>query len=99
MTPDISVLKNVVEDTAVQVPTMTSMFEMMTLEGIKALDPSTRTVFRPRNFILIPPFLLKKVHQAIGELNGDSKIIFLKVIESTKEFDSEHALFESSPKF
>ena len=45
MTPDIDTLKKVSSDTAIQVPTMTALFEATSAADIDALTPGTRTSF------------------------------------------------------
>ena len=90
MTPDIDVLKEVPSDTAIQIPTMANLFEVSSIDEINALTVGTRSSFRPRNFIPIPPFLLDSMHETIAESNGDSKVVLLKAVEKIKEFDTTH---------
>ena len=91
MTPDIEKLKSVQSETGVAVPTMTNLFDCSTLDAIDALTVGSRAAYRARNFVLIPPFLLEKVHQAISVSNGDAKVVLLNTLESIKEFDIAHS--------
>ena len=90
MTFDVKVLKNIVSDTAIDVPTTTNLYNASSLDQIDALTTSDRVTYRPRNFVPVPPFMLKTVNQSIEESNGDAKVVLLKSIEAIKAFDSAH---------
>ena len=91
LTPDIDILKNVVSEDRVAVSSMTNLLDVSDLDGIDALTPGTRSSYCSQNFVPIPPFLLKVIHQVISDSNGDSKMVLLQVIEAIKAFDSDYA--------
>ena len=88
---DEGVLSNVESDAEVNVPTTTNMMNVTTIEQVDSLNTSTRSKFRPRNFIPVPPFLLSIVDKAIQESNGDVKLVLLECIKGIKKFDEDHA--------
>ena len=88
MTTDIEVLKKVVLDDAIDVPTMANFFEVSDIEGIDALTPGIRASYCPQNFVPIPPFFLEIIQQTISTLNGDTKVVLLKIFKSIEQFDA-----------
>ena len=48
-------------------------------------------IFKPRNFILIPPFILRPIQDSISKSNGDSRVVLVKCVKSVKDFDIKPA--------
>ena len=88
--PDIDVLIKKPEGTAVAVPTTTNILQVATQEDIDALTNGASTVYKPRNFIPITPFLCKDVSESIEKNQGDCKQLLLQVVQSIKNFDTKN---------
>ena len=58
VTPNIDTLLSIESAAAVQVPTMTNLWSVSTIEDINNLVAGATTTYRPRNFIPLVPFLL-----------------------------------------
>ena len=89
-TPDIDTLAETPEGAAIAVPTMTSLLQVSTIADIEALTNGASTVYKPRNFIPIIPFLCKAISESIEKDQGDSKLLLIKVIQAIKNFDTTH---------
>ena len=90
ITPDIDVLIKQPEGAAVAVPTTTNILQVATQEDIDALTNGASTVYKPRNFIPITPFLCKDVSESIEKNQGDCKQLLLQVVQSIKNFDTKN---------
>ena len=66
--------------------------KIMTIESVndyRNLKTSTKMKFPARNFIVIPPFMIYKLNEAILQHDGDSTQVLLAAVKVIKEFD-EH---------
>ena len=89
-TPDVDVLIKTPEGAAVGVPTMTSILQVSTLEDVESLTNGVSTVYKPRNFIPITPFLCQVISESIEKNQGDCKQLLLQVVQAIKAFDTKH---------
>ena len=71
--------------------TITQILSKTTVEEADALQDSQKVTFKPRNFIPIPPFLLKLIQYSISKSTGDSRVVLVKCVKSVKDFDTKHA--------
>ena len=69
-----------------------------TMEGVVVSDGGCETeiysqtvTFKSRNFILIPPFLLKPIQDLISKSNGDSREVLVQCVKALNDFDTKHA--------
>ena len=88
--PDFEILKKLSGGGNAPVPTMTHLLAVSSVDEVNSLVTSATVQFRPRNFIPVPPFLVKEIDEAISKSNGDAKRVLIKCVEIIKEFDSEH---------
>ena len=91
MTPDIDILSKKPTLAAVATPTPTNLNGVISIENVEALALSASIVYKPRNFIPIPPFLLRTVQNTISEHNGNAKQVLLHSVQAIQEFDTAHA--------
>ena len=91
MTPDIETLCKDPEGEPVATPTPTNLIGLTTLENVEDLTLSATIKYKPRNFIPIPPFLLKIVQENVATHNGDASHILLQSAKAIVAFDNEHA--------
>jgi hypothetical protein len=89
VTPDTEVLLSVESNEAVQVPTMTSLWSVSSVEDVDNLIVGATTSYHPRNFIPIVPFLLTEVNDSILK-GGSAKELLVAMIKSMKNFDLLH---------
>ena len=80
MMPDIKILCVKPKGSAIPVPSMTSLLACATIEDVNNLTNSTSVTFKPRNFIPVPPFLLKVVHESILNSAANAKEVLLEKI-------------------
>ena len=74
MALDVEILCKVPTEVASLVPIMTQ------IPGVTNVDKflySHSVTIKPRNFILIPPFLLKPIQNSIFKSNGDSEMVLI----------------------
>ena len=90
-TPDTDVLVKTPEGTAVAVPTMTSLLQVTSITDIDDLTNGVSTVYKPRNFIPITPFLCQVVSESIETNQGDCKQLLLQVVQAIKAFDTKNS--------
>ena len=90
VTPNIDTLLSIESAAAVQVPTMTNLWSVSTIEDINNLVAGATTTYRPRNFIPLVPFLLIDANESILKNNGSAKELLLSIIKSMKNFDTIH---------
>ena len=64
-TLDINVLCNIQSDNAVAVPSMTTLLGLTDIDQIDNIATSATVTYRVRNFIPVPPFLLKTILKII----------------------------------
>ena len=81
MAPDIDILCSMTATTAISVPTVTDIPQVSTLAEINARMNGITTIYKPRNFIPITPFLYYNICEIIIESQGDCKLTLLKVIQ------------------
>ena len=91
VTPDIDILCKKPEGDAIPTPTPTILNGISSLAHIEALELSATISYLPRNFIPIPPFLLKTVHDTIASHNGDAKQVMIASAKAITAFDVTHA--------
>jgi hypothetical protein len=91
MTPDTETLCRTPTGDAVGTPTTTNLNGITTVETVNNLQLSATITYKPRNFIPIPPFLLKVVHETIAEHNGDATYVLLNSAKAIVKFDNDHA--------
>ena len=65
MTPEMDSLFKIPDGAAVPTPTPTQVLSVSTVTEVNALTDSTTVTYKPRNLILIPPFLLKTFQKSI----------------------------------
>ncbi len=87
VTPDMDSLCEKPDVVADRVPTPTSFFAVTSIEDIDNLVLGATTSFKPRNFVPIPPFLLKEVNKTIMKHQGSVKEVLFTVINRIQEFD------------
>ena len=91
MTPDTDILFEKPAGAAIPVPTITNILQVTTKDEVNALTDGATTVYKPRNFIPVTPFLCQDVNDAIEESDGDCGIALMKVVQAIKMFDTKHA--------
>ena len=91
MTPNTEILCKTPEGAAVATPTPTHLNGLTSIDNVEALNLSATITYKPRNFIPIPPFLLKIVQQAIAENDGHANHVLLQSAKAIVAFDNEHA--------
>jgi hypothetical protein len=91
MTPDIDTLCTNIDGDPVAMPTTTNLVGLTTLESVENLTLSATIRYKPRNFIPIPPFLLKTIQETITNHNGDAANTLLQSAKAIVNFDNEHA--------
>ena len=89
-TPDIETLIKTPEGAALAVPTTTNILQVSTVEDVDALTNGASTVYKPRNFIPITPFLCQDISESIERNQGDSKLLLTDVVQAIKNFDTIH---------
>ena len=57
------------------------------LEDVENLEASNSQTIRPRNFIPVPPFLVKILSDSIAANKANTSKVFLDVITAIKDFD------------
>ena len=72
-------------------PTITEILSTKTVEQADTLQDNQTVTFWPRNFIPIPPFLLKPIQDSISKPNGDSRVLLVECVKVVKDFDKNHA--------
>jgi hypothetical protein len=90
LTPDLDILCKKPHQAADRVPTVTSLCAVSSIEDIDALTVGATTVYKPRNFIPITPFLLTTCNEAIMAFQGAPKKVLFAIIEAIKAFDTAH---------
>jgi hypothetical protein len=88
--PDIDTLFKNYEGQAVATPSTTNILNVTSIEQVDQLTDSATVTYSPRNFIPIPPFLLKTVHEAISISNGHASTVLVDCVRDIKAFDTEH---------
>ena len=89
-TPDIENLLKVESNNAVPVPTQAHVTGVKTVTEVDALTTSASVTYKPRNFVPVPPLVLKTVHETIATTNGDAKQVLVKCAQAIKTFDADH---------
>ena len=87
VSPDTETLFKDPHATAYSVAKREDIMACTTAEMVSALTDSDTQSIRARNFIPVPPFLIRPVSIAIEASNGDPKTILLASITAIKEFD------------
>ena len=90
MSPDIEILCKTLTGAAVPVPTITQKFFTTTVEYSDALQDSQTVTFKPRNFIPVPPLILKPIQDSISKSNGDSRVVLVECVKAVKDFNTKH---------
>ena len=90
MSPDIETLCKKPIGAAVLVPTITQIVSTTIVEQEYAIQDSQTVTFKPKNFILIPPFLLKPIQDLISKSNGYSRVVLVKCVKAVKDFYTKH---------
>ena len=86
VSPDASILfKNPHVDHYI-LPARADIMKCTSVEEIDQLQVSNQHI-RPRNFIPVPPFLIRTVANSIDSVNQNSKAVLLNTIKAIKEFD------------
>jgi hypothetical protein len=91
MTPDIDTLFSEPNGAAVPVPSPTALLSVSSSEEVDALTDSATVVYKARNLIPIPQFLIETIQNSISKSNGNSKLLLIECVKKIKEFDIEHA--------
>ena len=65
LVPDMKILCKKPTNAAIAVPTVTSTLGVSSIKDIDALTNGASSTYKPRNFILLVPFLDKDVSKAI----------------------------------
>lgn len=86
ITPNIERLTSVAV-TDEPVPTKENIMNIRNIHDIENTQVSDEKKISLRNFIPIPPFLLKEIDSTIGATQGDSRCVLLKAIDMIGEFD------------
>ena len=60
------------------------------LQDVESLRASGSQSIRARNFIPVPPFLVRTLEDSIATNKSSTKNIFLDVIVAVKEFDEAY---------
>lgn len=76
--------------TAIQTLTPAQILNCTRENKIDALTDSALVTFKLQNFILLPPFLVCPIHEAISASNGDPKKVILACIAAIKAFDLDY---------
>ena len=92
ITPSITDLINIPLENSEPVPKLEDYMKVSNTSDAKNLVVSQDSLYKPRNFIPIPPFLLESVERTIDFNRGDATELLLRVIEDIKDFDLENSL-------
>ena len=90
VTPDFDILTNVKSQTTIRIPTLSNLLGSKSADEIKTFTVSTRSSYRPRNFIPVPPFLMSPIQESIVSSNGDDIQALLSCINEVNKFDDLH---------
>ena len=88
--PDASVLFRAPSPEAYEVAKREDIMNCTSLQEVENLQASTSQSIRARNFIAVPPFLVKVLGDSIETNKEDTNKIFWDVIVAIKEFDEAH---------
>ena len=89
-TPDAAVLFCQPPQQAREVAKREDIMNCSSLQDVKDLKGSASQSIRARNFIPVPPFLVKTLGASIAVNKDDTYQIFFDVITAIKEFDEAH---------
>ena len=70
---------------------ITHILSTTTVEQEDDLQYSLTVTLKPRNFIPIPPFLLKPIQDSISKSNGDSRVVLVQCVKEVKDLDTKHS--------
>jgi hypothetical protein len=89
MTPDTASLFEQPTFASQVVPTVTNILKATTSEEVDVLVDSA-SKYKPRNFIPVPPFLVRSISSAITSSKGNAKVVLLDTIAQILAFDATH---------
>ena len=89
MTPDTATLFEQPAFASQAVPTVTNILKATTSEEVDALVDSA-SKYKPRNFIPVPPFLVRSIASVITSSKGNAKAVLLDSIAQIAAFDATH---------
>ena len=90
VSPDADTLFKEPHATAYKVATRERIMNCSTLEMVSELVDSDTQSLRARNFIPIPPFLIRPIATSIDSNKGNPGKILFDVIQAIKDFDEAH---------
>jgi hypothetical protein len=90
VTPDSDALFKDPHATAYKVAKREDIMNCTTVEMVRALVDSDTQTIRARNFIPVPPFLIRPLSTAIEAHKGAPEAIFFDMITAIKDFDELH---------
>ena len=88
--PDAAVLFRPPLQDAFEVAKREDIMNCSSLQDVENLQASTSQSIRARNFVAVPPFLVKVLGNSIAVNKEDTNKILLDVIVAIKEFDEAH---------
>ena len=89
-TPDVEILFKQPHPNAVAVAKRDDIMNCTSIENIENLAQSQSQTIRPRNFIPVPPFLVRTLNDSIAINKANTNQVFLDVITEIKVFDEVH---------
>ena len=89
-TPDAKILFRQPHPQAYEVARREDIMNCSCLQDVKDLKESASQSIRARNFIPVPPFLVRTLGKSIAVNKEDTYKIFFDVITAIKEFDETH---------
>lgn len=91
MTPDYDTLINVSNQNPEAIPKIDHLLAVETEDDVKSLVVGQTTVFNPRNFTPVPPFLVDTISISISTNDGNSRMVLIDTAKAIKAFDTTHA--------
>ena len=89
-TPDAKVLFREPHQDAYEVAKREDIMNCSSLQDVENLQASATQSIRARNFVAVPPFLVKTVGDSIAVNKASTIKVFFDVIMAIKEFDTAH---------
>ena len=90
VTPDADELFKEPHNAAHKVAKREDIMNCTTIEMVRALIDSDTQTIRARNFIPVPPFLIRPISVSIGKNKGNPEEILFEMITIIKDFDELH---------
>ena len=90
ITPDFAILNQAPLPATENTPIATTLLSVSSIQDVDKIVVETN-LYKPINFISIPPFLLDSVSQSIESSEGNSKQVLVDVAKRIKDFDTLHA--------